>query len=105
MALLHLNEAGMDAALKSEAPVLVDFWATWCNPCQQLGPVIEGLANEYDGKAIVGKVDIDDQQDLARKYGVMSIPTVVIFKNGQEVDRKVGTMPADRYRETLNGLL
>ncbi|MEG2959612.1 MAG: thioredoxin domain-containing protein, partial [Oscillospiraceae bacterium] len=67
MALLHLNEAGMDAALKSEAPVLVDFWATWCNPCQQLGPVIEGLANEYDGKAIVGKVDIDDQQDLARK--------------------------------------
>ncbi|MEG1430323.1 MAG: thioredoxin domain-containing protein, partial [Oscillospiraceae bacterium] len=77
MALLHLNEAGMDAALKSETPVLVDFWATWCSPCQQLGPVIEGLANEYDGKAIVGKVDIDDQQDLARKYGVMSIPTVV----------------------------
>ncbi|MEG2421671.1 MAG: thioredoxin [Oscillospiraceae bacterium] len=105
MALLHLNEAGMEKALQAETPVLVDFWATWCGPCQQLGPVIESLAAEYDGKAVVGKVDIDDQVALARKYGVMSIPTVVIFKNGKEIDRKVGTMPAETYREALNGLL
>ena len=79
-----------DKVLKSDGPVLVDFWAPWCGPCKMLGPIIEQLGDEMDGKAVIGKVDIDEEPDLAARYGVMSIPTVILFKNGEEAARMVG---------------
>jgi len=79
--------------LKSEVPVLVDFWAEWCGPCKAIGPSIEQIASEYTGKAKVYKVDVDSEGDLAQRYGIMSIPALVVFKGGKEVDRMVGAAP------------
>ncbi len=106
MALIHFNTQGFDKALASDTPMLVDFWATWCGPCQMLGPVIEQLAEEYEGKdVLVGKVDVDESPELAARYGVMSVPTVILFQNGEEKDRKVGVMPFEVYDELLDGAL
>lgn len=103
MALIHFNEAGFDKALETGGLIMVDFWATWCGPCQRLGPVIEQLAEEYEGQnVVIGKVDVDEEPELARRFGVMNIPTVVFFKNGQEVERKVGAMPIDIYTQFLD---
>ena len=79
--------------LNSEVPVLVDFWAEWCGPCKAIGPSIEQLASEYDGKAKVYKLDVDSEGELAQQYGVMSIPALLVFKGGKEVDRMVGAAP------------
>ena len=79
--------------LNSDVPVLVDFWAEWCGPCKAIGPSIEQLATEYAGKAKVYKVDVDSEGDLAQQYGVMSIPALLVFKGGKEVDRMVGAAP------------
>jgi len=79
--------------LKSDVPVLVDFWAEWCGPCKAIGPSIEQLATEYAGKAKVFKLDVDSEGDLAQQYGVMSIPALLVFKGGKEVDRMVGAAP------------
>ncbi len=97
MAVLHLNEEGFDKLLQSGQPMLVDFWATWCGPCKMLAPVIEELAAQYDGKVTVGKVDVDDNQELAIRYGVMNIPTVILFQGGQEAERLVGLLPKERF--------
>jgi thioredoxin 1 len=86
--------------------MLVDFWATWCGPCRMLGPVIEQLAEEYDGKnVVIGKVDVDENLELARRYGVMSVPTVLFFQNGEEKERKVGVMPIEAYTDLLEDAL
>ena len=82
-----------DLVLKSDKPVLVDFWATWCGPCRMLGPVIEEISKEYEGKVTVGKVDVDNNQDFAGKYGIRNIPTVLVFQNGEVVGRQVGVAP------------
>ena len=91
MAVAHFtSETFQTEVLSAKGPVLVDFWAPWCGPCKMLGPIIEQLGDEFSGKAVIGKVNIDDEQELAVKYGVMSIPTVILFKDGQEVSRSVG---------------
>ena len=82
-----------ELVLNSDKPVLVDFWATWCGPCRMLGPIVEELHNDYEGKAVVGKVDVDNNQQIAMQYGIRNIPTVLIFKNGEVVDKFVGVAP------------
>lgn len=102
---VHFNKEGFDKALASGQLIMVDFWADWCGPCKMLAPVIEGLGDEYEGKAIVGKINVDEEQELAIRYGVMSIPTVIFFKDGEEVARKVGVMPAAQFTEVLENYL
>jgi len=102
---VHFNKEGFDKALESGQLLMVDFWADWCGPCKMLAPVIEGLGDEYEGKAIVGKINVDEEQELAIRYGVMSIPTVIFFKDGKEVARKVGMLPAAQFTEVLDNYL
>ena len=100
--LVHFSQDGFDKALTQDQLMMVDFWADWCGPCKMLGPVIEDLAAKYDGKALVGKVNVDDEPQLAQRYGVMSIPTVIFLKNGKEIDRKVGVMPPQVFTQVLD---
>ena len=103
---LQITDASFDeVVLKSDKPVLVDFWATWCGPCRMLGPVIEELATEYEGRLVVGKVDVDNNQEFAAKYGVRNIPTVLVFKDGEVVGRQVGVAPKKTYTDALDSLL
>lgn len=89
--------------LDSELPVLVDFWATWCNPCRMLAPVVEELAQEYEGKVKVCKVDVDENADLAVMYGIVSIPTLVLLKGGKEIERLSGLRSLDELKDFLDG--
>ena len=102
MATIHFSKEGFDKAIASGGITMVDFWASWCGPCRMLAPVIDDLANKYEGRAVIGKVNVDDEQALAMQYGVMSIPTVIFFKDGKELDRKVGVMPAEAYTAILD---
>ena len=102
MAVMDVNDSTFMAQVRnSDVPVLVDFYATWCGPCQMLAPVIEEIARESDGTYKVCKVDVDQEGDLAAKYGVMSIPTLVFFKDGQEVKRLVGAVPKGTLESAL----
>jgi thioredoxin 1 len=102
MAIQHLKTAEFDAAVAAAPLAIIDFWAVWCGPCQMLSPVMESIAGQYDGKVLIGKVNVDEEPELAQRFGVMSIPTVVFMKNGQEFDRKIGAMPADVFTGILD---
>ena len=103
---LEITDATFDnIVLQSDKPVLVDFWAAWCGPCRMVGPIIDELSNEYDGKAVIGKVDVDSNQEFAAKYGVRNIPTVLLFKDGELIDRKVGVSPKQVYAEAIDSAL
>ena len=102
MAIKHLTTAEFAPLTKAAPLAMVDFWASWCGPCNMLSPTVEAIAQEYDGKVLVGKVNVDEEPELARQFGVMSIPTVVFLKNGVEFDRKVGVMPGDVFTGILD---
>ena len=87
---LHLNSQTFEQAIAGDKPVLVDFWATWCGPCRMIAPVIEEIAADFEGRAVVGKVDVDQEPDLAQRFGVMSIPTLIVLKGGKVVEQAVG---------------
>lgn len=105
MALIHLTADGFDKAVSAAPLALVDFWAEWCGPCRMLGPTVEKLAESYENRALIGKVNVDDEPELARRFGVMSIPTVVFLKNGEEFERKIGLMGEEEYTAVLDTAL
>ncbi len=105
MALTFTNENFEKEVLKSEIPVLVDFWAEWCGPCRSVGPIIDELAQEYKGKAKVGKVSVDENESTASAFHVMSLPTVFVFKDGQPVKHLVGVQSKDNYKKAIEEAL
>lgn len=105
MALEITDNTFKEVVLNADKPVLVDFWAVWCGPCRILGPIIEEVAQDFDGKAVVGKVDVDNNQQVSVDYGIRNIPTVLIFKNGEVVDKIVGVQPKEVIAEKLSAHL
>ncbi len=103
---VHVTEQSFDQeVVKAETPVLVDFWAEWCGPCRLIAPIVEDFAREYEGKLKVAKVDVDDNQNLAMKFSIMSIPTLGVFKGGQLVERIVGYMPKAELKRRVDAAL
>ena len=103
MPAIHLTTNDFEEkALKSDKPVLVDFFAVWCGPCKMAEPIIEELADKYKEQAVVAKLNVDEEPQIAQRYGVMSIPTVIMFKNGKEVDRQVGFIGREGYEKMLS---
>lgn len=103
---ITITDSSFDAdVIKSDKPVLVDFWATWCAPCKAIGPVIDAIAEEYEGRIAVGKVNVDDSPATPGKYGVRGIPTIILFKDGKVVDQVVGAVPKSQLEALINKAL
>ena len=103
---IHIgSEEAFDQLIAGDTPVLVDFWATWCGPCRMIAPFVDKIAEEYDGRAAVAKVDVDEQGELAQRYRVMNIPTLMLFKQGQLVDKAIGARPKAALEQMLNKAL
>ena len=102
---LEITDKNFNDIISKNKTVLVDFWAEWCGPCRIIGPVIEELANEYEGKAIIGKLDVDSNQESSVKYEVRSIPTIITFKDGKIVDRQVGAVPKETLKNIVDSQL
>lgn len=102
---IEITDANFEEILKSEKPVLVDFWAEWCGPCKMIGPIVEELAGDYEGKAVIGKVDVDSNPAVASAFGIRSIPTLMFFKGGEIVDKQVGAVPKAVLAQKLDAAL
>ncbi len=102
---LELTDQNFDeVVLHSDKPVIVDFWAEWCGPCRMVGPIVEEIGNDYTDKALVGKLDVDSNPNVTRKYGIRNIPTVLFFKNGEVADKQVGAVPKSNLVNKLEAL-
>lgn len=99
---VEITDKNFEEVIKSDQPVLVDFWAEWCGPCKMIAPVVEELATEYDGKAVIGKVDVDSNPEVSAKFGIRSIPTLLVFKNGEIVDKQIGAVPKNVLSQKLD---
>ena len=103
---LEVTDANFEElVIKSDKPVMLDFWAVWCGPCRMIAPIVEEMSNEYEGKAVIGKVDVDNNQEVAMKYGIRNIPTVLFVKNGEVVDKQVGAAPKQVFTAKMDALL
>jgi thioredoxin 1 len=105
MAIELTNSNFQDLVMKSDKPVLVDFWAEWCGPCRMVGPMVDELATDFEGRALVGKVDVDTQNEIAAQFGIRNIPTLLIFKNGEVVDKQVGVAAKSILSDKLEAVL
>ena len=102
---LEITDSNFQEILAQGKPVVMDFWAPWCGPCKMVGPIIDELATEYEGKVIIGKCDVDENGDVAAEYGIRNIPTVLFFKNGELVDKQVGSAPKSAYVAKIEAIL
>ena len=102
---LEITDSNFQEILAEGKPVVMDFWAPWCGPCKMVGPIIDELATEYEGKVIIGKCDLDENGDVAAEYGIRNIPTVLFFKNGELVDKQVGSAPKSAYVAKIEAIL
>ncbi len=99
---IEITDANFEEIIASDKPVLIDFWAEWCGPCKMIGPVVEELAAEYEGKAVIGKVDVDSNPGVSAKFGIRSIPTLLVFKGGEIVDKQIGAVPKSVLSQKLD---
>lgn len=102
---LEITDSNYQAMLAEKTPVVIDFWAPWCGPCKMIAPIIEELATEYEGKVLIGKCDVDENNDVAAEFGIRNIPTVLFFKDGKLIDKQVGSAPKSTYATKINALL
>ncbi|MRI63351.1 thioredoxin [Ornithobacterium rhinotracheale] len=101
---LEINDKNISEILSSDQPVMVDFWAEWCGPCRMIAPIVDEISREFEGKAVVGKVNVDNNPDTAAQYGIRNIPTILFFKGGQVVDKVVGVVPKEQLVQKLQSL-
>ncbi|NVK50060.1 MAG: thioredoxin [Cyclobacteriaceae bacterium] len=102
---VEITDSNFEEVIKSDKPILIDFWAEWCGPCKMIGPIVEEMAGDYEGKAIIGKVDVDSNPSVAQAFGIRSIPTLLFFKDGQIVDKQIGAVPKTILTQKLEAQL
>jgi thioredoxin 1 len=103
---LEITDANFaEVAMNSDKPVMIDFWAEWCGPCRMVAPIVEEMSNDYQGKAVIGKVNVDENPDVSAKFGIRNIPTILFLKGGQVVDKSVGAVPKNVLTEKMEALL
>ena len=102
---IEITDANFDEVIKTGQPVLVDFWAEWCGPCKMIGPVVEELAGDFEGKAVIGKINVDDNPAVSARFGIRSIPTLLVFKNGEIVDKQIGAVPKTALADKIKAQL
>ncbi len=102
---LQITDENFEGYLNSDKPMVLDFWAEWCGPCRMIGPIIEELATDYEGRVIIGKMDVDNNNDVVGQFGIRNIPTVIFFKEGKMVDKVVGATTKDKFIEKIEAIL